>query len=75
MRLCEQHRMGGILASRHDQCVGCVLDSLTATLSDARALIDTLNANIQGQTEAGVRDPVAYATCRDMISRIDTLVR
>ena len=65
MRLCEQHRLGGILASRHDQCVGCVLDSMTATLSDARAIIDTLNANIQGQTEAGVRQARMAKVCGD----------
>jgi hypothetical protein len=43
-------------------------------LREARDFIDTLNANIQGQTSAEVRDPVAYAACHDMTARIDTLV-
>jgi hypothetical protein len=44
-------------------------------LREARTVIDTLNGNIQGQTEAGVRDPVTNAVCRDMIARIDALMR
>lgn len=47
---------------------------LRTLLADARNLISTLNANIQGQTEANVRDPIAYAACLDMIARIDVRV-
>jgi len=47
------------------------LREIRSLLESARSLIDTLNANAQGQTSADVRDPITNAVCNDMIARID----
>jgi hypothetical protein len=44
-------------------------------LREARSVIDSLNANIQGQMSPKPTDQVTYAVCEDMITRIDALVK
>ncbi len=39
MRLCEEHRLGGVSACRDDQCIGCVVDDVVRERDDAMAVV------------------------------------
>jgi hypothetical protein len=42
---------------------------LRALVAEGAKLADTLNANLQGNDEAGIRDPIAYAVTADFAAR------